>query len=299
MGIMPRNINSHKGYRTRFAPSPTGPLHFGSMVTAIGSWLRAQSQGGVWLIRMEDIDPPREKPLVKDTQLRTLADFGLFSEEPVRFQSARMDAYRDILRTLLRKELAYRCACSSKDLPDSGIYPGTCRTGLPAGTKGRSVRLKTHGEIIEFNDLLQGPQRQVPSEQTGDFVIQRGDGLIAYQLAVVVDDVSQNISEVIRGADLLDSVGRQSLVYRAMGKPTPDYLHLPIIVDRDGRKLSKSDGADPVEKYDHRTVMRLALRALGHEPPPGKESVAAQRDWAIRNWDLAKIPRGPISIEAL
>lgn len=299
MGIMPAQIKPTAGYRTRFAPSPTGPLHFGSMVTAMGSWLRAMSLGGVWLVRVEDIDPPREHPLAKRLQFRTLSDFGLFSQEPVRFQSARTDAYRSILQSLLRKDQAYPCACSAKSLPESGIYPGSCRQGLDGGTRGRSIRLKTHGEIIDFHDVLQGPQRQVPSEQTGDFIIRRGDGLFAYQLAVVVDDASQRITEVVRGADLLDSVGRQILLYRALNKPVPRYLHLPVIVDRDGRKLSKSDGADPLEKYDHRTVMRLVLRALGHEPPPGKESVAAQRDWALANWDLARIPKGPVSIEAL
>lgn len=299
MGIMPTQIKPNPTYRTRFAPSPTGPLHFGSMVTAMGSWLRAKSLGGVWLIRMEDIDPPREKPLAKGQQLGTLTDFGLFSDEGVRFQSARTDAYRSVLRGLLRKGLAYPCACSAKALPESGIYPGTCRGGLIEGTRGRSIRLKTHGEIIDFRDVLQGPQRQVPSEQTGDFIIRRGDGLIAYQLAVVVDDASQRITEVVRGADLLDSVGRQILLYRALDKTQPQYLHLPVIVDRDGRKLSKSDGADPLEKHDYRTVTRLVLRALGHEPPPGKVSIAAQRDWALANWDLAQIPRGPVSIEAL
>ncbi len=283
-------------YRTRFAPSPTGPLHFGSLVAALGSHLRAHAQGGLWLIRIEDIDPPRQVKGAIEHQLKTLASFGLRSPLPVIYQSDRIRDHCKAIATLVEQGLAYPCGCSSKEIPKESPYPGTCRHGLPPGRVGRSIRLKTHDEVVLFDDALQGAQRQIPSQQTGDFIIRRGDGLIAYQLAVVVDDHAQSITEVVRGADLMDSVGRQCLIYDALKLPRPQYLHLPVVVDANGRKLSKSDGADPIEALNPNQAFRLALRALGHEPPSHAMSIEAQWQWALKNWALERIPRGPVSI---
>lgn len=283
-------------YRTRFSPSPTGPLHFGSLVAAVGSYLRAREKGGEWLIRIDDIDPPREVPGAARAQIETLAQFGLQSNQPILYQRSREAIHRKLISWLVDNELAYPCACSSKSLPESGIYPGTCRRGLAAGQVPRSIRLKTALEAIGFVDFVQGPQCQNVGRDVGDFIIRRGDGLIAYQLAVVADDHFQGITEVVRGADLLGSVGRQLLVYRALNFEKPDYFHLPLVVDQQGRKLSKSDGADPVSKYPPTQVLRLALRALGQEPPSGAQSLDTQWQWAVTHWSSHKVPKGPVTI---
>ncbi len=296
MGAMATKNKLESPYRTRFAPSPTGALHFGSLVAALGSYLRARSFQGQWLIRIEDIDPPRQVAGAIEAQLTTLADFGLQSDLPVVRQSTRLEAHRAAITKLVDEGLAYPCGCSSKELPKDAPYPQTCRHGLPPGRVERSIRLKTHDEVVVFEDAVQGPQEQIPSQQSGDFIIRRGDGLIAYQLAVVVDDHAQQITEVVRGADLIDSVGRQCLVYDALHYPRPEYLHLPLIVDHNGRKLSKSDGADPIARYNRNEAFRLALRALGHEPPPEAISLDAQWQWALKNWALHRIPRGPVPI---
>lgn len=299
MGPMGEQIKSAVNYRTRFAPSPTGPLHFGSLVTAVGSWVRAASLGGTWVMRCDDLDRPRVILSSIGQQFQTLHDFGLDTQEPLFDQHGRVRDYRIVLKRLLAAGLAYPCACSSKDLRGLDVYPGTCRNGLPPGKSGSSIRFKTNGEKVSFEDSVQGKHTQVPSEQVGDFIIKRGDGIIAYQLAVVVDDIYQNITEVVRGSDLLDSVGRQCLLYDALGKPRPYYLHLPLIVDRDGRKLSKSDNDDPITSHNKRTTMRLALRALGHEVPPGIDSVSSMLDWARLAWNVEQVPKGPISIADL
>lgn len=296
MGRMISKNKSLSAYRTRFAPSPTGPLHFGSLVTALGSYLRAHSQGGLWLIRIEDIDPPRQVEGAIEHQLETLANFRLKSQLPVIYQSERIRDHRIAIAKLVDGGLAYPCGCSSKELPKDAPYPGICRHGLPSGRVERSIRLKTHDEVVFFNDALQGPQQQIPSQQTGDFIIRRGDGLMAYQLVVVVDDHAQKITEVVRGADLMDSVGRQCLIYDALKRPRPEYLHLPVVVDENGRKLSKSDGADPIEVLNPNQAFRLALCALGHEPPSGAVSLDAQWQWALKNWAIERVPRGPVSI---
>ncbi len=296
MGTMPLESKPPSPYRTRFAPSPTGPLHFGSLVTAVGSFLRAQSMQGTWVIRIEDIDPPREVPGAAKAQIETLVGFGLRSQGPIVYQSHRREVHDQLIRQLVDGQQAYDCGCSAKEMPTSGIYPGTCRSGLPAGRSPRAVRLKTNAEVIEFQDAVQGTHRQVPSDQTGDFIIRRGDGLIAYQLAVVADDHWQAITEIVRGADLLSSVGRQQLVYRALDYPSPQYMHLPLVVDDSGRKLSKSDGADPVARLPKAQALRLALRSLGHEPPQGAVSLEAMWQWAFNHWHLDAIPRGPVAI---
>ncbi|TVS12375.1 MAG: tRNA glutamyl-Q(34) synthetase GluQRS [Wenzhouxiangella sp.] len=284
-------------YRGRFAPSPTGELHFGSLVAATGSFLQARASGGQWLIRIEDLDPPREVPGAADRQLETLAEFGLMSDLPVQRQSLFRARHDQALERLLQAGQAFPCACTRKDLPPDGIYPGTCRSGIAAGKTARSIRFRVTSERIRFSDALLGPQEQTPALQCGDFVIRRADGLVAYQLAVVVDDAAAGITQVVRGADLLDSTARQIMLAQALSLAAPEYLHLPLVVDQAGRKLSKSERDDPVRRYPPAAALRLALRALGHEPPPGIGSVEGQLAWATMSWNLAAVPHGPVSID--
>lgn len=284
-------------YIGRFAPSPTGALHFGSLVAAVGSYLRARSLGGRWLIRIEDIDPPREVAGASDEQLATLATFGMRSDTPVQYQSRSNGLHLRALDRLLADGSAFWCGCSRRDLPPDGIYPGTCRSGLPPGREPRSVRMRTDGAEIEgFVDAVQGDYRDHPGRVGGDFIIRRGDGLTAYQLAVVVDDAHSGITEVVRGADLLDSTPRQLLIYRRLGHTPPDWMHLPMVTDANGRKLSKSDDDDPVAARPHAEALRLALRALGHEAPASARSMEAQWRWALSHFDPARIPPGPVAV---
>ena len=236
-------------YIGRFAPSPTGSLHFGSLIAAVGSYLQARKAEGRWLIRIEDLDPPRVVPGSEARILEDLARFGMESDGPIVRQSDRSDAYEAALETLDRAGLLFPCACTRSELPP-GPYPGTCREGIPPGRTGRSLRVRVDHRPLEFTDLIQGPQTENLAETCGDFVVRRADGYFAYQLAVVVDDAWQNVTEVVRGADLLDSTGRQRHLQRALGLPHPQTLHLPIVLDEAGRKLGKrcllytSDAAD-------------------------------------------------------
>lgn len=284
-------------YLGRFAPSPTGALHFGSLVAAVGSYLRARSLGGRWLVRVEDLDPPREVPGAAEEQITTLARFGLRSDTPVSYQSRSAPRHERALKQLLADASAYWCGCSRRHLPPDGVYPGTCRNGLPPGREPRSVRIRTDQSKTEcFTDVIQGEYCDHPGRIGGDFIIRRGDGLIAYQLAVVVDDAAAGITEVVRGADLLDSTPRQLLIYRRLGLTPPAWMHLPVVTDDNGRKLSKSDGDDPVAARPPREALRLALRALGHEPPAGIRSLEAQWQWARQHFDIARIPKGPVAV---
>lgn len=281
----------------RFAPSPTGDLHFGSLVAAVGSFMQAKSAGGSWLVRIEDLDPPREKPGAAERQLETLARFGLRSDLPVERQSRLRHRHDTALQALMTRGLAFPCACSRSQLPPNGVYPGTCRNGITADQPGRAIRFRVPVGEVSFHDLLRGPQIQNPAEQCGDFVIRRADDLIAYQLAVVVDDAFAGVNQVVRGVDLIDSTARQILLQRALGLAQPEYLHLPLIVDASGRKLSKSSGDDPVSRFRPTEALRLALRALGHEPPPGKQTLEAQWRWAFSAWHQGHIPLGPATID--
>ncbi|MDZ7789805.1 MAG: tRNA glutamyl-Q(34) synthetase GluQRS [Xanthomonadales bacterium] len=283
-------------YTGRFAPSPTGALHFGSLVAAVGSFLRARSLGGRWLIRIEDIDPPREVPGAADEQIATLAAFGLLPDAPVSYQSASAKLHERALEQLLASGAAYWCGCSRRHLPPDGIYPGTCRNGIPPGREPRSIRMRTDDAEIEcFVDAVQGEYSDHPGRIGGDFIIRRGDGLVAYQLAVVVDDAAAGVTEVVRGADLIDSTPRQLLVFRRLGLDAPGWMHLPVVTDQNGRKLSKSDNDDPVIARPHAEALRLALRALGHEPPKGARILETQLDWALANFEIGRIPLGPIT----
>ncbi|MFP4276310.1 MAG: tRNA glutamyl-Q(34) synthetase GluQRS, partial [Wenzhouxiangella sp.] len=281
----------------RFAPSPTGELHFGSLVAAVGSYLDARSRGGQWLVRIEDIDPPREVAGAAEGQLAVLAAFGMQPDQPVVYQRRLGAGHEKAIRHLVDAGRAFPCACSRKQLPADGIYPGTCRHGIPDGRPGRSIRFRVDDGGVVFHDRLQGEQHQVPARQCGDFIIRRGDGLIAYQLAVVVDDAAAGVTDVVRGADLLDSTARQILLQRALDLPTPRYLHLPVVVDINGRKLSKSQADDPVAAQPPVQALALALRVLGHAPPERCDQIAPLWHWALAHWDPERIPRGPVVVQ--
>ena len=279
-------------YVGRFAPSPTGPLHFGSLVAALASWLDARSASGRWLVRMEDLDRPRVMPGAADAILRQLEAFGLEWHGPVVYQSARLDLYRDSLRNL--ETHCYPCACTRKELEDSGlaldgsrIYPGTCRGGLAPGKAPRAVRVRTDAAPLRFMDRVQGEMAQSVEREVGDFVLQRADGIVAYQLAVVVDDAAQGVTDVVRGADLLDSTARQIHLQRLLGVATPRYLHVPVATNAAGEKLSKQTRAPDAGPDD----IVPALAFLGMQAPEGllaRELLA----WATGHWDPAQIPRG-------
>ena len=278
----------------RFAPSPTGPLHFGSLVAALASWLDARAAGGTWLVRMEDLDQPREQPGAAALILGQLESLGLQWDGAVEYQSRRTQAYRDALDALSAH--TYWCGCTRKEVEDSSlaplaadgarIYPGTCRNGIAAGKAKRAVRVRTDAAPIRFEDRVQGACEQAVGRDVGDFVLLRADGLFAYQLAVVVDDAAQGVTDVVRGADLLDSTARQIHLQRLLGFPEPRYLHVPVAVTTAGEKLSKQTNAAAVGPSD----IVLALAFLGHVPPSGLR-VHEALDWAKMNWNPARIPR--------
>ena len=283
----------------RFAPSPTGPLHAGSLVAALASWLDARARGGRWLLRIEDVDAPRCLSGMDRVIVQQLAALGLQPDEPPLYQSARAEAYGQALAALRAKGWAYDCGCTRSDIDAAlaaagrprerhrqPVYPGTCRGGL-RGRPARAVRLRTqHGGIgprIDWVDRRLGSMSQDVEHEVGDFVLQRADGLWAYQLAVVVDDAWQQVSHVVRGADLADNTARQILLQRALGVPTPSYLHVPLVLGADGCKLSKQNGAAALELGDPLAALRAAACVL-QLPPLG----ATQRDdWlaaAVRAW---------------
>jgi glutamyl-Q tRNA(Asp) synthetase len=282
-------------YVGRFAPSPTGPLHFGSLVAAVAGWLDARQSGGQWLLRMEDLDRPRVVPGAADAILRQLENFGLAWDGAVVYQSERLELYEGAIRGL--GSHGYPCACTRKELEDSAlaidgsrIYPGTCRGGLPAGKPGRALRLRTSPEPIRFTDRVQGSIEQSVEREAGDFVLRRADGIISYQLAVVVDDAAQGVTDVVRGADLLDSTARQIHLQRLLGLATPRYLHVPVATNADGEKLSKQTRASDSRPED----IPQALQFLGLSPPTGIAGMELL-DWAVRNWDPARVPRARAS----
>jgi len=260
----------------RFAPSPTGPLHLGSLVAAVGSWLLARREGGRWLVRMEDLDTPRVMAGSADEILRALERYGLTWDGEVVYQSQRIALYDDALNALRVKNLVYDCGCSRADLARTAsaplgreaVYPGTCRDGLPAGRVARAVRFRTSHAVIGLDDMLRGRVEEDVAAETGDFVVRRADGVYAYQLAVVVDDAAQGVTQVVRGDDLLTSTARQIALQRALGLPTPTYAHLPLVLNPDGSKLGKRDGALPLPSLDGnrvRETLSFALRFLGVE----------------------------------
>ena len=288
------------GYRGRFAPSPTGDLHAGSVLAAFGSWLLARRHGGQWWVRVEDLDPPREVPGASGRQLATLAALGLHSDAPVVRQSNRGRIYQQALDQLLAADLAFHCHCSRSDLAVTGGIHRQCVA--TARRRDPSVRLRVGGSgTVDFVDAIQGHCSQDVAAEVGDFVLKRADGCWAYQLAVVVDDALQGITDIVRGADLLDSTPRQILLQRALQLPTPRYAHLPVVTDADGRKLSKSDVAQPVDPAAPMEALRRAWAALG-QPPDALAAAASVPDLlaaATTSFDLARVPRGSTQSAAL
>ncbi|MEP6484276.1 MAG: tRNA glutamyl-Q(34) synthetase GluQRS [Rudaea sp.] len=272
-------------YRGRFAPSSTGPLHLGSLVAAVGSWLRARSRNGRWIIRMEDLDPPREVPGAAADIIATLSAFGMTSDEPILYQSHRADVYRVAFDQLKRRDLVYPCWCSRTDLEAfSGIHPIHC-IAKPDPSREPAWRLRVPNRTIAFDDLARGAQSQDLRNEVGDFVVLRSEGWFAYQLAVVIDDAAQGITEVVRGADLLDSTPRQILLQQLLDLPTPDYLHLPLVVDASGRKLSKQDRARPVDAADPVPALRAALEYLAIDSRGTAATIDSLLSASIRQFD--------------
>ena len=276
-------------YTGRFAPSPSGPLHLGSLVAALASWLDARAARGRWLVRIEDLDRPRSQSGAAAEILRALERFGLYWDGEVLYQSRREALYAAALERLAGK--TYWCGCSRRELADSSlglaadgapIYLGTCRNRPPARASRRALRVRTTAQEIGFSDRVQGAQAQRLERDIGDFVLYRADGLFAYQLAVVVDDAEQGVTDVVRGADLLDSTPRQIYLQRLLGLATPRYLHVPVLVNARGEKLSKQTGAAALAF--HERAIRKALRFLGQRETD-------RLDEAVRNWDPRLIPR--------
>ena len=267
-------------------------MHFGSLVAALGSLLSARRCNGRWLVRIEDLDTPRNAAGASDAILRDLERLAMHWDGEVVSQSTRTDLYGKALDALAARGWTFECGCSRRDLVD-GLYPGTCREGLPPGRSARSVRLRVPAARIEFDDGIQGLTTQHLEHDVGDFVVLRADGIVAYHLAVVVDDAAQRVSEVVRGCDLLDSTPRQILLQRALGLPTPEYAHLPVAVDASRNKLSKQNLARPVASEPPGAVLVDALDFLGQRPPrelaraPAEEVLA----WGITCWDRNRVPR--------
>ena len=287
MALAPFTMN----YRGRFAPSPTGPLHAGSLVAALASWLDARAHDGAWLVRIEDVDTPRCVAGAAQTILAQLAACGLMPDETPWVQSQRGDAYAGALHHLRASGHAYPCGCTRKDIDAAQpqrhqrfgerVYPGTCRDGLH-GKPERAVRLRADG-LVQWHDRRLGPMQQDVAAEVGDFVLHRADGLWAYQLAVVVDDAAQGITHVVRGADLADNTARQILLQRALGVATPAYLHTPLVLAADGHKLSKQNGALPLDLSQPVAALRAAAAVLGM-PPVGAATPAEWLAQAVPAW---------------
>ncbi len=278
-----------EAYVGRFAPSPTGDLHFGSLVAALGSWLRARSLSGQWLIRIEDLDPPREVAGSAERIIETLTAFGMTSDAAIVVQSTRTDLYQAALDRLIAAGVAFPCACSRKQLEaTSGLHLTDCAAPEPGSAY--TWRARVPDLEIDFVDGLIGHYTQSLRREVGDLVLRRNDGLFAYQLAVVVDDAAQGISEVVRGADLLDSTPRQIWLQQVLNLPTPQYLHLPLVRDEHGRKLSKSSASHPVDAAQPLIALREALAVLGQRAQSDELAVYALLDAAVAAFDLELVP---------
>lgn len=286
-------------YIGRFAPSPSGPLHFGSLVTALASYLDAKANGGRWLVRMEDLDPPREQPGAADDILRCLEGHGLLWDDEVMYQSNRYDAYQTCLNDLIAHNWAYPCSCSRQDLASmGGIYDGRCRNKSVDLSKSHSLRLKLYDvdghpgtDEIHFHDLIQGSQAQNLRTQAGDQILKRRDGFYAYQLAVVVDDIAQGITHIIRGSDLLDVTGRQLFFFKLLGATPPAYGHAPLAMQANGQKLSKQNHARAVAIKEASRNLWRGLEFLGQNPPADLADASTSEilDWGLHHWRRDKI----------
>ncbi len=285
---------SAAGYRGRFAPSPTGPLHFGSLVAALGSYLQAKHQGGCWIIRIEDLDPPREQAGATEAILHTLEVHGMHSDEPIVFQSQRHQLYQQVVDDLIERQLLYPCVCTRqiiKQMPQG--YDGRC-AHAPADTgQPHAWRLRNSNQQVSFADVLHGEIVLEPHLASEDYIVKRKDGLFAYQLAVVVDDIAQGITEVVRGYDIHDSSIKQAYLFELLGGRCPHFLHLPLAMRDAEQKLSKQNQAPAID--DAKPVQNLynALSFLGQQPPKSllEQNVNQVLEWGVQNWQLAQIPK--------
>ena len=292
----PTDRTSQCSYTGRFAPSPTGPLHFGSLIAAVGSYLEARSQHGRWLIRIEDIDSPRTVPGAADAILSLLDTYGFTWDGPVPYQTQRLMFYQSAQEQLENAGLAYPCSCTRREiaaLSPQRIYHGLCRKGVLQPDRPQAMRVITHNNPIGFRDAVQGNFAQVLASDVGDFVIRRSDGLYAYQLAVVVDDAEQGVTHIVRGSDLLDSTPRQIYLQQLLNLPTPSYMHLPIVLDNTGHKLSKQTGATGLSLTHCGQSLFAALAFLGQKPPAELMHWRPEAiwQWAIAHWCRQTIPR--------
>ncbi len=297
MSSNPNSANA-TAYIGRFAPSPTGPLHFGSLVSALASYLEARSRGGQWLVRMEDLDPPREQPGAADAILASLEQHNLEWDGAVMYQSQRQQAYAEVLAELKQTKLVYPCNCTRSDLRTmDGVYQGRCRQRRFDPRKAHALRLKLYDlpagspelpETTRFVDLIQGPQSQNLRLEVGDQIVKRKDGLFAYQLAVVVDDIAQGVSHIIRGSDLLEVSARQQFLFQLLGAEPPVYGHLPIAVNSEGQKLSKQNLAPPLNPTEAGANLWRALAFLSQKPPAelAEASPAEILAWGQSHWRI-------------
>ncbi|GGA74210.1 glutamyl-Q tRNA(Asp) synthetase [Neiella marina] len=282
--ISPAQTPRQPNYRGRFAPSPSGPLHFGSLLAAVGSYLDAKAHHGQWLVRIEDIDPPREVAGASDEILRALEAFGLHWDEEIRYQSSRLNDFQSAIDMLLSNQAAYYCDCTRKRIKAiGGLYDGHCRDRQLSANQC-AVRYRYDNAIEHFEDLRLGTQTSIPAQ---DFVIKRRDGLIAYQLAVVLDDIDQSITHIVRGVDLLETTSCQLALYRQFNQPAGQYLHLPMAVDAHGNKLSKQNHAPAINWRQPQQQLWQAIESLNLKPPAAlqNEAVATQLSWAVDHWD--------------
>lgn len=281
-------------YTGRFAPSPTGPLHFGSLIAALASFLDARANQGVWLVRMEDLDPPREPEGAAQQILDQLQHLQLHWDGEVLYQSQRHAAYEAAISKLAKQQLCYECSCTRQDIREMGlVYDGRCRnTSHPHDTQ-TALRVVTNNNPCQIDDLIQGNVCQNVQQEVGDFVIQRKDGLFAYQLAVVVDDAYQGITHIVRGYDLIDSTPRQLYLQQIMGYPTPSYAHIPVIVNAEGQKLSKQRFATAIDTDMGAKLILEALKFLGQQPPESLlgATISDLLEWGIAHWDIQSVPK--------
>lgn len=285
---------TNHGYVGRFAPSPTGPLHFGSLVAALASYLDAKANGGRWLVRIEDLDPPREVTGSSTLILRQLQALGMDWDDDVLYQSTRLSVYERILQQLENREYCFYCDCSRQRVSGlEGVYDGRCRSRGLNSSPGLAIRLKISPKTVRFTDRIQGDYAQNLEHEVGDFILRRRDGLFAYQLAVVADDAAQKITHVVRGYDLLSSTPRQIYLQQRLGLPTPSYAHIPIIVNDLGQKLSKQHFAEPIDLKNVPSLLVSALQFLGMTPPPTLigAAPAALMTWGAEHWDIQRVPK--------
>jgi len=292
--------DSNKPYIGRYAPSPTGPLHFGSLVAAVASYLDARSHDGRWLLRMEDLDKPREMPGAADGILHMLDAYGFEWDGSILYQSQRHERYQSVLDRLIVADWVYPCNCSRREVAEIAragiegpVYPGTCRDGLSRKRAARAWRIKTDAAHLVFKDQIQGMFDHCMQRDVGDFILKRADGQFAYQLAVVVDDADQGITHVVRGADLLNSTSRQILLQYSLHLPSPHYAHIPVVAGLDGQKLSKQTGAQAISTDNAGLMLVQAMRFLGMHTPDDleKDSLDAIWHWAKLHWHLEAVPQ--------